>query len=445
MTLSIAAVIATSNRPQLLANRALPSVALQARPPDYLVVVDDSDRKFRRTNREIVTDFRADDTKAIYLENYRTPGAAGAWNTALSELQNVIPSAFVAILDDDDSWDPSYLRMCEEMALYGDLDMVVAGIVRHEFIGDDGRLLWIPHHLDVNDLLVRNPHIQGSNLFLRLRKLLEAGGFDEALPSTTDRDLCIRLADLGTVRYGTVAKHLVHHYAEAQRVRLSTPGESAKCEGLRRFFRKYRGRMSPEQRIAFLERSRNRFGCDVEEGDPTPARIDPSAPAPNVQGHLNLVVGAITSPEVSNVASLMDMLLRKINCRSDTTLKVVLLENGGIDNASRDNLRATVDRVTRLGLDVVVKTPHDLIILVTEVDIAPQNCGYPTWGGNREQSEHWRVHRKAATQVPKSVQSREDQHPRRGYRGNWVPPQGGVVFAVRPPTTAPWREGGQTD
>ena len=357
MTLSIAAVVATCNRPQLLANRSLPSVALQTRPPDYLVVVDDSDRRVRRTNREIVADFRADGTKAMYLENYRTPGAAGAWNTALSELQDVIPSAFIAILDDDDRWDPTYLGSCEEAASADNLDMVVAGIVRYEFMEDDGRPLWIPNRLDVNDLLVQNPHVQGSNLFLRLRTLLEAGGFDEALPSTTDRDLCIRLADLGTVRYGAIAKHLVHHYAEAHRPRLSTPGENAKCEGLRRFFRKYRSRMSPEQRIAFLERSRNRFGCDVEEADPTPARTGPfAAHAPNVQGRLDLVVGAITSPEVSNAANLMDMLLRKINCRSDTTLKVVLLENGGWDNTSRDNLRAAVHKASRLGLDVDVKT-----------------------------------------------------------------------------------------
>src|SRR5438477_8694013 len=60
--------------------------------------------------------------------------------------------------------------------------------------------------------LVGNPHIQGSNLFVRLNALLEAGAFDESLASTTDRDLCIRLADLG---WAPLASPTVRHHAEA--------------------------------------------------------------------------------------------------------------------------------------------------------------------------------------------------------------------------------------
>ena len=145
----IAAVVATRNRPVLLANRSLRSIALQTRPPDTLVVVDDSDQKVRRANEEIVADFRAEGTRTVYLENYRTPGAAGAWNTALSELRDIAPTAYVAILDDDDSWDPGYLRSCEQKASDFDLDMVVAGIIRHESREDAGRPQSIPERLDV--------------------------------------------------------------------------------------------------------------------------------------------------------------------------------------------------------------------------------------------------------------------------------------------------------
>lgn len=80
--------------------------------------------------------------------------------------------------------------------------------------------------------------------------MLEAGVFDESLKITTDRDICIRLADLCSVRYGAVRRHLVHHYAEPDRSRLSTRSGAAKRAGLRRFFLKYRGRMSYEQEEA---------------------------------------------------------------------------------------------------------------------------------------------------------------------------------------------------
>ena len=353
----IAAIVATHNRPQLLANRALESIAHQTRPPDYLIVVDDSDPKARRVNEQIAADFRADGTKTVYLENYRTPGAAGAWNTGLSWLQEAEPSSFVAILDDDDAWVPTYLESCERMALDGHLDMVAAGIIFHNSSEHTGRPLSVPDRLDIEDLLVRNPHIQGSNLFVRLRKLLEAGGFDEALASTTDRDICIRLADLGSVEYGSLGEHLVHHYAEDDRARLSTPGGDAKCAGLRQFYSKYRGRMTDDQRSAFIERSRDWFDCDPTTTVPSPSPTDPSLDDRHaVDGTLELLVGAITSPRVENVAHLVDELIKKLGHRNDVALEVVLLENGLHDSASREELREVVDMASLRGLDIELKS-----------------------------------------------------------------------------------------
>ena len=49
-----------------------------------------------------------------------------------------------------------------------------------------------PRSLRPSDFLVGNPGIQGSNLVCRLSALLEAGLFDESLPSCTDRGLCNR-------------------------------------------------------------------------------------------------------------------------------------------------------------------------------------------------------------------------------------------------------------
>ena len=351
---SVAAVVATYNRPGLLASRALSSIAYQTRLPDTLIVVDDSAASIRPANRAVVGKFRCEGVQVMYIENQRTPGASGAWNTALSELWHIAPSSFVAILDDDDMWEPDYLEQCENEALGQHLDMVATGIV-FNWSGEQGSiLLRSPESLDVNELLVRNPHIQGSNLFVRLHKLLEAGGFDEGLRSTTDRDICIRLADLGTVRYSRIEDCLVQHYAESDRPRLSTPGSDAKRAGLRGFYRKYRGRMTDEQKEAFIRRSLEVFGCDPTAA----ATIDPSTTPPPMtsvpDGHLNLVVGAITSPDVSGVASLMSSFHEKTNGRDDVTLKVVLLENGRHDSASRTELADAVAGASMQGLDVRV-------------------------------------------------------------------------------------------
>ena len=354
--ISIAAVVATHNRPELLAERALASIAAQTRRPDYLVVVDDSDADTRRANAEVVAGLAISGTRTLYLENCRTPGASGAWNTALFHLHGIDPLAYVAILDDDDSWAGTYLERCEEAVLEKGLDIVSAGLVLHRFHGYPGQLLDPPSSLDVSALLVRNPHIQGSNLFVRLRRLLAAGGFDEAMTSTTDRDMCMRLADLGTVEYAALNEHLVNHFADDDRPRLSTPGSDAKRAGLKYFYRKYRGRMSDEQQAAFIERSRRLFDCDPTGEIVVPAPSMPVSEASISDSPLTLVVGTITSPDTNLVERLLNSLTQKVAERGGVILRVVLLENGGHDSASRQALRDTVSRATDHSLDVVVKT-----------------------------------------------------------------------------------------
>ena len=356
---SIAAVIATHNRPELLAARSLPSVAGQTRPPDCLVVVDDSEPSIRPINGGTVAGLALRNTETVYLENARTPGAAGAWNTALSWVQRNNPEAFVAILDDDDAWEEPYLERCEAAAFRQHLDMVASGLIFREPNVEQGRLLDPPQSLNAGDMLIRNTRIQGSNLFVRLGKLLEAGGFDEALASTTDRDLCIRLADLGTVRYGPLNEHLVNHYADDDRPRLSVPGSAAKAAGLQYFYRKHRGRMSRETEYAFLDRSRRLFRADPAEKISGPLDATPVPKSPGIGGHLDSVVGVITSLEIDRVTSLLGSLNGAFEGREDVTLKVILLENGGSDPLSRAALtKAAADAVGQ-GLAVAVKTLED--------------------------------------------------------------------------------------
>ena len=258
----------------------------------------------------------------------------------------------MAILDDDDSWAETYLERCERAVVESGLDMVAAGLVFHRFRDTESEVYHPPVSLEVSDLLVRNPHIQGSNLFVRLRRLLEAGGFDEALTSTTDRDICIRLADLGTVRYGELKEDLVHHFADNDRPRLSTPGSDAKRAGLRYFFRKHCGRMTDEQQAAFIDRSRRLFHCDPTGPDivPAPTMPSPLVPEPSIsETPLTLVVGAITSPDTRLVERLLNSLAEKVGGREGVNLRVVLLENGGHDPSPRLKLQDVVDRATAQG------------------------------------------------------------------------------------------------
>lgn len=256
-------VLISCTRYDTLLSTSLPSVLNQSRKPDEVYIVVDDLSVIPAQFSKI---WKNDDVKIKVVLNRRTKNLSGALNTGLGEvtLDGFVPeSTFLALLDDDDWWDETYLEQCFNSAIQNDCDWVVPGIVRHEDKEHPGKYLSIPQYLSESQFLSRNPHIQGSNLFVRLSSLLLAGGFDEYLPSTTDRDVCIRLLRLGKIRYTVLKSHPVHHSAFGKN-RLSEFGSDRKCEGLKRFFEKYRGVMTDSERTSHLKRSLELFGCEID-------------------------------------------------------------------------------------------------------------------------------------------------------------------------------------
>jgi len=257
----VVVVIATKNRPQMLETRAIQSVIYQSFRPSGIVIVDDSDEVHRSQNRAIVERIQLPECPAYYLRNERTSGASGAWNSAIDFISKMRPfndRVYVAILDDDDEWLKDYLKCCVEFIIHHELDFVASDFFRIE---SNEQILTIqaPENIHQDIFLKGNPGIQGSNLFLRLSTFLMAGGFDEALESCTDRDLCIRICDLGIVKYARLNQPLMRHYAENNRLRLSTTRSESKLNGLNAFWMKYKSRMTRDQKNAFCERAQLLF------------------------------------------------------------------------------------------------------------------------------------------------------------------------------------------
>lgn len=270
--MKLAVIVATKNRSELLTIRSLPSIKNQTLTPDFLLVCDDSDSSNIEKNKMIVNHFKIKKSEVLYFKNHRTPGASGCWNSAIDVLLTKIDfpeQVFVAFLDDDDEWQPNYLETCLNTVYKYDLDMVACGINRIEDNPNISYQNLAPEELSACSFLVGNPGIQGSNLFLRLDTFLQAGCFDEYLASSTDRDLCIRLAESNKVSYRAINQFLVYHYAESNRVRLSTSGSNAKLSGLTAFWQKYQSRMTDEQRVTFSQRTEKLFNWQAPKPEVT--------------------------------------------------------------------------------------------------------------------------------------------------------------------------------
>jgi hypothetical protein len=363
------ALVATRDRPGLLP-RALASIAAQIRPPDAVILVEDR-AEITTASRRIIADctFPAS-VDRILLGNRRTPGAAGAWNSGIDEAARRFAPAhsiYVAILDDDDWWDPQHLASCLRLAIARDLDVVAARIVRYDDAHPDGRVQEPPLAITADDALVRNPHIQGSSLCARLSTLLEAGMFDESLRSTTDRDLLVRLADLDAA-YAPVPRATVHHDARGERPRLSTAGSTAKSEGLARFWSKHHLRMCDEQRDTFRRRAGELFAVDVATSapkPPVPRRPESPGSAPDAEpdgAPLVLVVGVACDGDergVTRVAPLLEDLLTLQDDDRVATLEVVIVENGDGGAVLRAKTDELIDRGLRCYLADVARQRAD--------------------------------------------------------------------------------------
>lgn len=350
---TVAVLVATAHQTNLLKCSYLPSIAHQSQLPERVVVVDDSNDDAAEDTERLLHSWQPAGIDVDFLRNRRTKGAAGAWNSGLDHLLRTCDDParlYVAILDDD-QWDAYHLEKCLTTTECLGLDMVAAPFWRIE--EDTEPLLMVPpRSLDMASFLVGNPGIQSSNLVCRLSVLLEAGLFDESLPSCTDRDLCIRIAELPGVRYGTTTDPTVHHFACNSQPRLSTPGPSVKNKGLDRFFLKYQGRMSEAECEGFRTWANQLFGWKESPLKPhgTPPPSTRTAPPPQASPHL--IVGLIADTErLKEIGNLLAD-LREIAGEPGLSGHDVLILENGCERTPNGALQELVERERKDGLRI---------------------------------------------------------------------------------------------
>ena len=316
----IIGIIATKNRYKFLSH-ALDSAINQTRKLDELIVVSDSDDEVFNKEQNLCKG------KCIFLKDKYTRNYAGNLNTAIDNivLRHVIHNSedpneiYIAFLDDDDAWRENYIEKCSAK-LISKPDFVVAGLSYHS---EENKLqLSVPSSFNKSSFLSKNPHVQGSNTFIRLATLLKAGCFDEALNSTTDRDFFTRVLMLNP-SYEIIDEVLVGIDAYNGRPRL-TNNVQGKQASLSYFYSKYSGLMTEKEKTQFFKRA-NRYTfldkTSVNSYLPKEA-IHHIAKTDHVHFDGNLVFGFIVSDE-----SLGTKLLKSIAKIRDIRKTIVILCN----------------------------------------------------------------------------------------------------------------------
>lgn len=231
---SVAVIIITYKRPIDILMRAVKSVINQTYKDWNLYVVNDAPEEvtlsfqIRKTLSELA------DSRVSYLSYEKNHGSNYARNYGLTHSI----STFVAFLDDDDEWLPNKLeKQVEQIQKSDEIALVSCGFWLNVNGKINGKKKAFPKKDEsLSDLLIDN-YIGGTSFpLLRRKAIIEAGGFDEEMPSCQEYDLWLRLRF--KYKFATVDEPLAIYYISSDSIYKKS--QQRYYEGDQRILAKYR-------------------------------------------------------------------------------------------------------------------------------------------------------------------------------------------------------------
>jgi len=216
--MSVAVITRTKNRPLLL-RRALESVLAQTHSDWVHIVVNDGGDPARV--EQAIEPLRARYAGRIQLLHHPVSlGMEAASNAGI----RASGAELVALLDDDDSWDPAFLA--EAAAFLSDNRRLECGgvatqtVVIHEALGPDGvpalrsKESWNASLTQVSLFQMAAHNLFTNNAFVfRRAHWAELGGFNEQLPVLGDWEFNLRFLERWNI--GMIARPLANYHRRA--------------------------------------------------------------------------------------------------------------------------------------------------------------------------------------------------------------------------------------
>ena len=199
-------IVPTFNRQQTI-RRAIDSIFAQSVINLEVIVVDDGSLD---ETSAVMADYT--DVRMKYIRHTTNLGQNAALNTGVKAADG----EFVAFLDSDDEWQPTFLeRVLQLFSRNGDLGCVYTWA---NIVDETTGRIEVAEKFEATGDIYAEALSQGYvshmiTLVTRRRLLFEVGLFDEEFEVCQDDDICIRLAKV--TRFGLISEPLATIYSDA--------------------------------------------------------------------------------------------------------------------------------------------------------------------------------------------------------------------------------------
>jgi len=193
----VSTIIPTFKRSKMVRSAVKTVLAQNYAQLEVIVVDDNSDPHEQQKTHAALADLIATG-RVVLIPNVRSKGACGARNTGI----DVARGELIAFLDDDDRWLPG--KISAQVALLAQTDCVAALC---DYIDIDLAFGHARRCRASTPLWTRAQALSGecptstSLVLIKRQALVDAGGFDETLPSFQDFDMWLRCLAFGNFAY----------------------------------------------------------------------------------------------------------------------------------------------------------------------------------------------------------------------------------------------------
>ena len=229
-------IITTFNRKQFL-KRAIKAVVKKNFKPKEIIIINNGLHKYKK--KDLINSNKIK-IKIKIINNKKNLFPAKARNKGA----NLANYNYLCFLDDDDKWEKGYLKEAKKIILKFSSDIILSKI----FINN--KLFKNPKNLLLNDILVKNPGITGSNIIIKRNKFLELGGYKHKLEPSEDKSIAID-AMLKKMKISFSNKKVF--FSDHNQVRL-TKNYNKLSNGTYNFYKRYESLMNLKEKIFVLNK-----------------------------------------------------------------------------------------------------------------------------------------------------------------------------------------------